>query len=379
MILALVNAALPLLLAATAEAAPALPAVHLDADTVRADDKGTWVVPLTLHNPGAMGLYGDSMYVDITDLDPGVSRAPRRSTVSMAFWVQRGGAVGGGEDKTLMLSLQATCERARIALRMYEHDGAHASYVFRESLLAEPGAQSAALPSTFLALKAGRIEIVTAGSTTAGPAPGVLLVPSETAHARKLARTASQLAARGMNVVAVSPPGYGLSDGPADMAGPATLAALEAALAKLAALPGTDRKRLAVWGAGRGATAALLLAARHPEITRVVAHDAGYDLRASWRAADAATAANIVAEAGGDSAGWKARSPLLVAGKLAAAVLVIQGGDPAVPAGPARAFVAARLAAHAPVDTIWAAPGAPRPRKDPLRAGIEFLAAPAGH
>lgn len=379
MMVALLNAALPLLLAATANAAPLAPTVHLEADTIRADENGSWTIPFTLHNPGEYGLFGDSLFLDITVLDRGVSRTPRHNSLAFPFLIQQMGTVGAGEDKPMSFSLAAPCERAALVVRLYLHGGGHGpAYAFRETLTAEPGALTAAMPSTFVTARGNKqIECLSAPASASGPVPGLLLVPAETAHARLLARTAVRLAARGMNVVVVSPPGYGQSDGPADMAGPATLVALEAALARLVALPGTDRARLAVWGTGRGATAALLLAARHPEIARVVAQDAGYDLWATWRAADATTAANIVAEAGSDSAGWKARSPLLAAARVDARVLVLQGVDPGAPVDPARAFVAARLAGGAPVDTVWAAPGTHRLRKDGMRAGIEFLMAPA--
>ena len=203
MIAALVSSALPLLLAATADAAPLAPTVHLEADTVRADENGTWVIPITFHNPGPMGLYGDSMYVDVTDLDPGVSRAPRRSTVSMGFWIKRGGAVGGGEDKTLPFSLQATCERAKLALRMYVHDGGHVAYTFRESLLAGPGALAASMPSAFLELKGKRIEIMTAATAVTGPVPHTARrlrsVPGSAASFASAASSAASVAGPAMS------------------------------------------------------------------------------------------------------------------------------------------------------------------------------------
>jgi len=50
----------------------------------------------------------------------------------------------------------------------------------------------------------------------------------------------------------VSQPGFGTSAGPADLAGPATLAALEAALAELKRMPGIDPKRVFVLGHSQG-------------------------------------------------------------------------------------------------------------------------------
>jgi pimeloyl-ACP methyl ester carboxylesterase len=368
--------ALALLLVAGTAAAAERPSFAVDADTVAADRRGNWAIPVTMRNPGEMGLYGDSLRVEVLDRDPGVSRAPRLHTSGFDFLLRRMGTMGAGEERRFSLVLAAPCESALIRIHAYAHTGSDGPpSAWTDSVLATPGPLSAAMPSEFLQVDGRRVELVAAPAPEgAGTVPGLLLVPSEHEHARSLLRRAAEFAARGLNVVAVSPPGYGRSDGPADLAGPATLAALSAALDRLAAMPGTAPDRLAVWGAGRGATAALLLAARRPEIERVVAQDALYDLPASRRAADPATAADMVAEAGRDSAAWRSRSPLPAAVAAPARVLILQAMEPSAPA---RAFAAARLAAGTPVDTVWALPGGHQLRRDANRAVIEFLGLPS--
>ena len=358
-------------------ASTAPPTMTCDADTVRADELGDWHFALTVTNPGTYSIRGDSLIAEVTDLDPGVTRAPRHSRLSLDIFFRAAGTVSAGETGSPHPMFPATAERARIVFRGYVHDNQGGAYAFRDSVIAEGGPLTDAHASRFTKVKGKRIEIVSSPANGAASVPGVLLVPSEYGDARKLLRRGAQCEAQGLHWVAVSPPGYGQSEGAADLAGPATLAALEAGLEQLAAIPGTDKTRLAVWGTGRGATAALLLAAKHPELKRVVAQDASYDLWASARAADPATRSNIVTEAGSDSAAWRARSPLLMAAAPKAKLLVIFGGDSAAPIDPALAYVAARAAAGAPADTLYGRPGSRRFRKDPVRTALDFLLAPS--
>lgn len=186
---------------------------------------------------------------------------------------------------------------------------------------------------------------------TEGHAPGVLLVHGEGEHARLWLGTALSLNLRGYGVVAVSLPGHGASTGPADLGGPATSVALDAAYEKLRQMPGVDATRLAVWGAGSGATAAALLTGRHADVSALVLQAGTFDLWSDYRAADARGRAAIVAEAGKDSAGWRARSPLSSATGLKCHVLLIHGEtDEVSPTASARAYGAALSAAGATVD-----------------------------
>src|SRR5262249_43563687 len=146
---------------------------------------------------------------------------------------------------------------------------------------------------------------------------------------------------RGYSVALVGPPGAGASQGPDDHAGPASVAAVHAALARVGADPGFDAKKLVLWGSRLGATTALLAAAKHPELAGVIAVDAPFDPWAGYRALDAEARARFVEAAGRDSAGWRARSPLAQAAKIMAPVLVVET-EAAGPAACGAAFASAR-------------------------------------
>src|SRR5262249_42147360 len=67
-----------------------------------------------------------------------------------------------------------------------------------------------------------------------------------------------------------------------------------------------------------------------------------YDLWATYRETRAEDLrAEILAQAGRDSAAWKARSPLLAADKVLSPILILHGErDERMPVGPAHAFEA---------------------------------------
>ena len=211
-------------------------------------------------------------------------------------------------------------------------------------------------PSETLRASGRTIEVVPmAAQGAGGPAPGVLLVHDESSQARRLLQLANAYAQRGWNVLVVSQPGYGTSSGARDWAGPGTLAALSAALDKLKATRGVDPARLYVQGSGLGATAALLLAAQRNDLAGVIASSPEPDLWSAWRGADEPLHARIVAEAGRDSAAWRARSPLSQTSRIRTRLCLIQySGGSASGLAASRALVTAldrpgqRVDAHLP-------------------------------
>jgi len=148
---------------------------------------------------------------------------------------------------------------------------------------------------------------------------------------------------QGNTVAIVSLPGSGRSAGRPDRAGPASVAAVDAAIVRLSKDPSVDPKRLGVWGVRDGATTALLAAVKHPDLQAVIAQDATYDPWAAYRALPADARQQFVREAGSDSAGWRARTPLLMATKLPAPVMVLQTSESSAPdSAAAEAYAHAR-------------------------------------
>ncbi|HTR97843.1 MAG TPA: hypothetical protein VMH61_08075 [Candidatus Acidoferrales bacterium] len=365
---------LPLLVSLLAAASPGAPTLRCASDTLHADADQLWTATLQLHNGLEYGLYGDSLVCEITDLSTDVCRCERHQRQTLSSIAGSTSGISAGEDSPLLLSIKAISERAHIVYRAYVHDGQKKVYVLSDSVEAEGGELFDRYPSRLVNSGGTEIEIVTGAAASASASvPGVLLVPDDDATARRLVATIDHFVQRGWNVVAVSPPGYGRSGGRADLGGPATQAALDVALKALTAMPGADRKRIAVWGTGRGAQAALLFAASHPELCGVVAIDAVYDLWASWRAAPSAGRSDILAEAGRDSAGWRSRSPLVSATAGRVPRLVVESAG-APGAGAARAFALACAAHGASIDTLFMGPPTPHSaRRDPARTAVEFL------
>ncbi len=354
--------------------APAAPQISTTSDTVRAADGASWSVPFSIQNPLPTGFYTDSVRLEVVNLDRGETHAPREQTVRLDALARLMEPVDAGGLKTYECNVPASSERARLTLHVDGHAGGK-SYALAQTVMADGGPLTDAYPSRLVTVGGRAIELVPVVAEGEGPHPGVLLVHGQGSHARSQLHMADLMARRGWNVMLVSQPGYGLSQGPADMMGPATARALAVALDSLEALPGTDRRHLAVWGVSRGATAALLLAAQRPEITSVVAQSASYDLWATYRHAPADFGRGLLTEAGRDSAGWKARSPLVVATKLGATVMILHGAkDDVAPVEAARAMDRALTANGGHVERIEAPNGGHRltPR-DGSRPALEFL------
>jgi len=374
---ALSGAATPRQPAPAAGPVPVLSALETQ---VPLTDELHWEVRFTLSNPLPSGLYMDSVYVDTEDLDPGVTRTPRKGRLSMQRMVGIISDLSAGEGTYFQLESPSPFEHGWLDFHLVTTDAGKRRYPLHVRVEVTPGPTPARYPSRFLTVEGRKVEVVFVPSLrdSAAAAPGVLFVHDHGEDARKLLRTALALAHRGYAVMLVSMPGYGQSEGEPDYMGPATLGAAAAALDELARTPGVDAKRLAAWGHGRGANVAMALALRRPDLAAVVAESGTYDLWAAARGKDGAgVRRTIVAEAGRDSAAWRERSPAAQpAGPLQASVLLVHGeGDTGAPAAQARAFFAALQAAGKHVEASFL-PGdaATLPRMQAMKAEQAFLA-----
>src|SRR5262245_4043522 len=117
-----------------------------------------------------------------------------------------------------------------------------------------------------------RVEVFWAKPIGSGPWPAVLLIHGHQEQIRNggeayvLTGRLGVLASRGYVTAALSQPGYGNSDGPADFCGPFTQDAAQTALAFLRARPFVIPSKAALFGYSRGAIVASMGAARAPQL-----------------------------------------------------------------------------------------------------------------
>ncbi len=348
-----------LLLAVLAPAARADgPTIRALSPTLVAGDDFHWTLPLLITNPFPTGLYLDSLNLVVADLDSGATHPSRTTRTPLTFMVRMVRAVSGNDSAYVQYEGEASAEHARLTFEVQLHN-ATGTYRSATSVEALPGPTSLAHPSEFLTVGGHRVETVfLPADPDSGPAPGVLMVPEAGLSARHMMRAGQQLVARGYAVMLVSPPGSGLSEGAPDLAGPASVEAAGAALDQLEKRPGVNAKRIGAWGVGEGAAVVVQLARRRPDLHAAFAQSGTYDLWSVYRSADAASRQAMLAAAGSDSAGWRARSPVYGTGKVAARVLLLHGeNDAQAPVAQAREL-AARLAKQGAKVELQTLPGA---------------------
>lgn len=316
-------------------------------------DELLWQVPMRIQNTSEHGLYLDSLFLDVTDHDAARVHGPAVTRSNLTFLLNLRPSLSGNEDGYFQYSGPATTEHGTLVFTMLAHDQQGHHWTRQVQLETQPGPYWTGHPSQVVRAGGHRVEVVYVEPPDAStPHPGMLIVHGEGSDARRMLMLARVLVSRGYAVELVSLPGYGGTEGAADFAGPASVAAASAAFDALASTRGVDRTRLSVWGISRGATVALLLAAQRHDVAGVVAQSGVYDPWATWRAAAGGALGHaLVAEAGGDSAAWRARAPLLAADRVKAAVFIAHGErDTDVPVAEARALAAALRAGGATVE-----------------------------
>lgn len=368
-----------LLLARPADPAATGPSLTMLPARIVAGPALSWKGSLEVENRSDQVLTLDSLTVVVRDLDAGETRAPRETSLPLERVIPAERSIAARGRMTIPFEVPAPAESASLRFEARMSSAGGQTMTLRALGEATPGPTSRRLPSQFLAVEGRRVEmvLVPSESTAAGAgAPGVLLVHGHGHHARNMLRGALLLARHGFTAMCVSMPGYGLSEGPADLMGPRTVAALSAALDQLAHTDGVDARRLAAWGVSRGATAVTLLAEQRSDLRAVIAQAGLYDLRALQPDGPArGIYENVLAEAGTDSAAWRERSPILSIDRLRGQVLVMHGEDDAsAPAAQAHAFYEAlRSRGTAAESHFFAAAGHALPRDETARLALVFL------
>ncbi|KQU94801.1 attachment protein [Ensifer sp. Root31] len=225
------------------------------------------------------------------------------------------------------------------------------------------------------------VELFQAQPTSAAPAGailfvhgnqgGLLLGGKEFADSGALLRFSSGL---GITSAAVSQPGFGASDGPADFCGPDTQQAIIAALSYLREQPCVDPDRIVLYGNSRGAVAAAMVAAQVADLRAIVLSSGIYDLKAALENSSRGIRQAIEREAGLSSEAFMARSALHHAHKIRSEILLLHGRhDDRAPVAQAEAFSEALSDAGVPVALNVFECGHRIPREDSRAALRPFL------
>jgi pimeloyl-ACP methyl ester carboxylesterase len=320
---------------------------------VVASENFQWLVPLKVINGLEVGIYGDSVSCLIEDLDPGQTHTSRFQRVNSTEVVKVLQSLGQFDSTVVRYQAPAFAEHAKLTFTLYTHTQAGERHQSTATCETEPGITSKRFRSELMMGKSGRVETVTVPEPwPLGGSPGVMIVHPEGTHARKLIGLGWYVANLGATVMLVSQPGYGLSDGKPDVAGPGTVDALSRALDALRRTTGVDSTRIVIWGISTGATSAALLAARRHDITGLVLQSGLYDLDAVYRESADDSLKRALDKEGGGKNGWRKRSPTLVASNIHGSVLLIHGEkDAYAPADQATAFADKLRAAGVDVRT----------------------------
>jgi dipeptidyl aminopeptidase/acylaminoacyl peptidase len=197
-----------------------------------------------------------------------------------------------------------------------------------------------------------KIELFLAKPASPGPAPTVLFIhghqegPRNGGEIYVASGRLGIMARRGYVAAALSQPGYGNSDGPADFCGPVTQDAALRALEYLRGLPFVDADKIVLYGYSRGAIVAAMVATRDARLAAAVLGAGAYDFFSWYPTPLRGIDRNIEAEAGTSAAAFRDRSALYHADRIRAAVLLLHGErDERIPVQQAQAF-GAQLAAR---------------------------------
>lgn len=170
------------------------------------------------------------------------------------------------------------------------------------------------------------LEAITFKPEGDGPFPGLLLIPGHATTARDYISTGLTFAGHGFAGVAVSQPGYGRSEGPADYVGPKTIKALTEGYRKFQRESFVDAKRMGVVGYSRGGMAASLLAVQLDDVKAVVLGAGVYDFKKAHDEVKIdGIRRNMERETGMTEMAIKERSSALQMEKLKCPVLILHG------------------------------------------------------
>ena len=175
--------------------------------------------------------------------------------------------------------------------------------------------------------------------------PAILLLHGADARAQRFRRAMLAHVHDGFIMMSISLPGFGASTGPEDFAGPKSVGAAMGAVRYLGTRQSVRKDGIFVYGTGQGASTAALAAARSANISGLVLEDGFYDLEKTYALLSQKRKNRMRALLGGTPVqrgeAYRERSPIRVADKIKAPVLLLHSQGDSYPLSGAEAFLRA--------------------------------------
>jgi dienelactone hydrolase len=175
-------------------------------------------------------------------------------------------------------------------------------------------------------LDSKNVEPITIRPLGDGPFPGIILLPGYEGRAIHLTQIGRSLAKEGYVCLAMTPPGFGKSDGKRDFVGPETIETFIAGYRKFQREPFVDAKRMGIYGYSRGGMAAALMAIHLDDLKAAVFGGGIYDFQKAYDEIKIeGIRENMRNESGWTPQAIEQRSAILQIQKLKASVLILHG------------------------------------------------------
>ena len=200
----------------------------------------------------------------------------------------------------------------------------------------------------FMEFAWGRVEAYAVrppggGSSPEKRYPAILLLHGADARAQRFRRAMLNHVQDDLFLMSISLPGFGASTGPEDFAGPKSVEAALGAVRYLRDRENVIKDGIFVYGIGQGASVAALSAARSANISGLILVNGFYDLEKTYVLLSQKQKSRISALLGGLPAqtgkAYRERSPIRVAGKIKAPVLLLHSQGGPYPLSDAEAFL----------------------------------------
>jgi dipeptidyl aminopeptidase/acylaminoacyl peptidase len=204
-----------------------------------------------------------------------------------------------------------------------------------------------------------KVELFWTKPTGDGPYPAILFIHGHQEQVRDGGESYARIgrlgmmANRGYVASAVSQPGYGNSDGPADFCGPFTQDAVLVAIDFLRNRPFVDRNKVVIFGYSRGSIVASMVATKDPMLAALILGAGAYDFFTWYPTGISGINSLLEREAGTSSRAFRDRSAIYHVEKIKTPILLLHGAkDERIPVKQAKVFAEKLKAQGIPVKVV---------------------------